>query len=205
MSEELSRDARDLLEMWALCQLGGRLRSVGIHEAKDESDGVDDGFRQWRHVEQFWDQGRNRQFRSMALEVFGKHAVLEDWVWYLPWEPRFRSCLRHGWGWVCDTSNPIPEVWSAFVTAFRAWMEEHPLPAVAAIVEQKAKGDPAKLVSIRTASEVSGVPLPTLQAWCRTGKVQGAIKFGDWAIPLSVAVTLERRKRGRPISAASAP
>lgn len=205
MSEDLSKSERDLLEMWALFHLGGRLKSVGLQEAKGGEPGIDFAFHQWSHVQKFWDTARNRQFQTMALEVLGKHASLENWVWYLPWEPRFRSCLRQGWGWVSNFTNPIPEVWAAFVAAFKQWLKEHPLPALAEISDPVGKPEPSRLVSVRTASEVSGVPLPTLQAWCRAGRVQGAIKFGDWAIPLSTAVTLERRKPGRPTSSASSP
>lgn len=191
--------ARNLLEGWALCQLGGRLRSAGLKARAETEDGIDDGLRQWLHVEEFWEQDRNRQFRAMALEVFGQHAPLESWVWYVPWEPRFRSCLRQGWGWVKNVNNPLPEVWDAFVVAFSKWLEENPLEAIAAVVEAPVKKRKlVRLISIRTACEMTGIALSTMQEWCRKGRFRGAIKYGDWAIPLPEVLNLEKPRRGRP-------
>lgn len=195
----LTESARHLLEAWALCQLGGRLQSAGVHKANDGQEGVDDGLRQWLHVEGFWEIDRNRQFRSMALEVFGRHTPLDQWTWFVPWEPRFRSCLRQGWGWVQNPADPLSEVWDAFTEAFSAWLAQNPLPATAKVFDQsKADRKPVRLVSLQTASEVTGIAPPTLRLWCREGRVRGAVKFGDWAVPMSEVVKLEKPKRGRP-------
>lgn len=196
---ELTEQAKYLLEAWGLCQLGGRLKSAGIHKASEGEEGIDDGLRQWLHVEGFWDQGRNRQFRSMALAVFGNHIPLQEWTWFIPWEPRFRSCLRQGWGWVSNPADPLPEVWAAFTEAFMGWLEVNPLPPLARVAEaSRSKKTPVRLISLQTASEISGVAPPTLRLWCREGRLRGAVKFGDWAVPMSEVVKLEKPKRGRP-------
>jgi hypothetical protein len=94
---------------------GLALQCWGKVALKKQGTGVD--YELYDAVESFFDADRNRQFRGMCFEVFGHESKLENWIWYVPWEPRYRSCIRQGWGWVTNPNNPLPEVWNAFVDA----------------------------------------------------------------------------------------
>lgn len=195
----LMPSAQHLIESWAMHQIEGRLASAGLKARADEDEDLDEGLRRWLHVETFWDQDRNWQFRSMALEVFGKHAPLEQWVWYVPWEPKYRSCLRLGWGWVRNHDNPLVEVWKAFVEAFTDWHLANPMPSLAVSTDtQKRVRKPVRLVSVRTACDLLNAELATVREWCRRVRFRGAIKYGDWAIPLNEVVSFKLPRRGRP-------
>ena len=53
------------------------------------------------------------------------------------------------------------------------------------------------MLTSQQAAERLGVPLRTLQLWCATGRVAGAIKPGrDWLIPDDAEI--DRPQMGRP-------
>ncbi len=59
------------------------------------------------------------------------------------------------------------------------------------------------MLTVREVSEKTGAAIPTVNLWCRSGRLAGAYQestpYGDyWLIPESSIVGIEVRGRGRP-------
>ena len=67
-----------------------------------------------------------------------------------------------------------------------------------------------KLLTVREVSEKTGAAIPTVNLWCRSGRLSGAYQestpYGDyWLIPESALDGIVVRGRGRPPKSAPAP
>ncbi len=65
------------------------------------------------------------------------------------------------------------------------------------------------MLTVREVSEKTGAAIPTVNLWCRSGRLAGAYQestpYGDyWLIPESAIVGIEVRGRGRPPTQATA-
>lgn len=61
----------------------------------------------------------------------------------------------------------------------------------------------SKMLTVREVSERTGAAIPTVNLWCRSGRLEGAYQesspYGDyWLIPESVLEGVVVRGRGRP-------
>lgn len=204
--------AESRLLAWAeFCTLGrgSAVSTTTEREGQRRATQVTDPLFAMIDVEAFFEIRGNMQFRGFALEAYGRHGNLGDWIWYAAWDPPFRRCLRQGWGWVKDRRNPLPEVGFLFALRFLVWHIEHPVQAVLPILpeiigDRPLSGDDRdlRLISIRVAHILlehefgQEVPIRTVRDWCAKGRFEGAKKEADWIIPYGSVKDFVKPRRG---------
>lgn len=191
-------DGVHLLESWALWQEAGRLQSVGFGARRGTRAGMDEGLWRYLHVERFWDE-RTARFRQLALFVAGHKGEPEDFVWRRnPARTSLHNLIELGWAFVRNTNRPIPEVWDLFALEWNDWISENPCPKLPEPLEAEYVEPEIgrRLVSLRTACEMRGWDVRSARRWCDEGRLKGAVKHGDWCIPLWAVDAYKRPSRG---------